>query len=215
MVNNPVPTKREAILKAAAEVFGKKGFHKAKIEDIAQEAGIGKGTVYEYFSSKEQLFRQILIEGMEYFNKLIQREYRSKGTTRDKLFCLLRHYIDIGRKHRPLAKIALMETFPIDDEFRQWLRNMHRQWIKVIESIVKDGMEKGEIRPLDAALFARIFYGGAGMVLAPLASPEEDLDNVEKLAEEIMDYYLQGIAWGNMPSGSKPSGDMPGGNNLR
>ena len=48
--------KREAILKAAMVVFSRDGYHQAKMEEIAKEAEIGKGTVYEYFRSKTDLF---------------------------------------------------------------------------------------------------------------------------------------------------------------
>ncbi|KUK10884.1 MAG: Transcriptional regulator, TetR family [Clostridia bacterium 41_269] len=58
-IKNPEEKKRR-ILDAAAKVFSKKGFHKAKIEEIAKEAGIGKGTIYEYFASKEELFKEML-----------------------------------------------------------------------------------------------------------------------------------------------------------
>lgn len=47
--------KHQAIINAASDVFGEVGFAKARIEDIAKRASVGKGTVYEYFSSKEQL----------------------------------------------------------------------------------------------------------------------------------------------------------------
>ena len=47
--------KHQAIIQAASDVFGEVGFAKARIEDIAKRASVGKGTVYEYFSSKEQL----------------------------------------------------------------------------------------------------------------------------------------------------------------
>ena len=51
--------KKEQILHAALEVFAKQGLQKGKIADIAEKAGIGKGTVYEYFSSKEEIFKAI------------------------------------------------------------------------------------------------------------------------------------------------------------
>lgn len=57
--------KREAILLSAFEVFKKKGFHSAKIEDIAKNAGIGKGTIYEYFSSKKEIFEKAFINNLQ------------------------------------------------------------------------------------------------------------------------------------------------------
>ena len=48
--------KQKQIIRAAAEVFAKKGFARTVMADIALQAGIGKGTTYEYFKSKEDLF---------------------------------------------------------------------------------------------------------------------------------------------------------------
>jgi len=48
--------RRQALAAAAAEVFAEKGFAGARIADVAERAGVGKGTVYEYFRSKEELF---------------------------------------------------------------------------------------------------------------------------------------------------------------
>ena len=53
------PDKRELILEAAARVFGEKGFHQATVEEIAKEAGVGKGTIYQYFDSKDEIFREL------------------------------------------------------------------------------------------------------------------------------------------------------------
>ena len=48
--------KRQILVEAAAQVFSKQGFANTRVSDISQHAGVGKGTVYEYFSSKEELF---------------------------------------------------------------------------------------------------------------------------------------------------------------
>ena len=54
------PAKAEAIIRAAIHIFARDGLEKGKIADIAKEAGIGKGTVYEYFNSKDEIFHGIL-----------------------------------------------------------------------------------------------------------------------------------------------------------
>ena len=51
--------RRDNILEAAALVFSEKGYHQARVEEIAVQAGIGKGTVYEYFASKLELFQEM------------------------------------------------------------------------------------------------------------------------------------------------------------
>ena len=59
--------KRENILASATDVFSNKGFHMTNIMDIANHAGIGKGTVYEYFDSKSDLFIEVLKFNTESF----------------------------------------------------------------------------------------------------------------------------------------------------
>ena len=59
----PLPSKRSAkerILEAALEVFSNKGFHPATTDEIAERAGVGKGTLYRYFETKEKLFAQLV-----------------------------------------------------------------------------------------------------------------------------------------------------------
>lgn len=67
--------KRTSIVEAAIRVFARKGLEKGKIADVAEEAGIGKGTVYEYFTSKEEIFSAIEMsvmgEMMEQFERLM------------------------------------------------------------------------------------------------------------------------------------------------
>jgi AcrR family transcriptional regulator len=56
---------RQAIVEAAMRIFGQTGFRDAKIADIAAEAGVATGTLYNYFSSKEEIFQSILDDGRE------------------------------------------------------------------------------------------------------------------------------------------------------
>ena len=58
-------SKRERILNAAEALFAEKGFSAATVEEVAKRAGIGKSTVYEYFGSKDEIFRQTLKAGLE------------------------------------------------------------------------------------------------------------------------------------------------------
>ena len=73
-------TKRELIIHAAIKVFGRTGLEKGKIADIAREAGIGKGTVYEYFRSKDELFQAIeeyfIISMIGPLRELVDRDVR-------------------------------------------------------------------------------------------------------------------------------------------
>ena len=64
--------KQAEIVKHAADVFSQTGYHASKIQDIATAAGIGKGTVYEYFRTKDQLFLAVYDAWMSEFEQIVQ-----------------------------------------------------------------------------------------------------------------------------------------------
>ncbi len=63
--------KRRKIYKAALKVFAKKGFHNTKMQDVAEKASLGKGTLYWYFKSKEELFQFVIRCGFAEFNEAV------------------------------------------------------------------------------------------------------------------------------------------------
>ncbi len=64
--------KRALIIKAAVRVFSRQGFHQARVEDIAQEAGVGKGTIYEYFENKRNLFEEVVLETFNFYSSQME-----------------------------------------------------------------------------------------------------------------------------------------------
>ncbi|MDQ7053892.1 MAG: TetR/AcrR family transcriptional regulator [candidate division KSB1 bacterium] len=86
--------RRQAILDAASRIFAQKGFERATLDEIAEAAEFGKGTIYNYFSSKEELFFTLLEEGRQYFQELIQQALNRAETGHKKksnaiLMCVL------------------------------------------------------------------------------------------------------------------------------
>ena len=63
---------REAILVAAERVFGRLGFHDAKMADVAAEAGVAAGTLYNYFTNKDEIFASIIVRGREQLDAMVQ-----------------------------------------------------------------------------------------------------------------------------------------------
>ena len=89
--------RRKDIIDAALEVFGTYGFHKAKMGEIAERAGIGKGTIYEYFSSKKDLFEEMLKSIVDIYFERASIISQEVGTVNDKLVSFARYHGKIGR----------------------------------------------------------------------------------------------------------------------
>lgn len=191
--------KRQQIIAAALQVFSEKGYHKAKIEEIAQAAQVGKGTVYEYFRSKEQLFQEMLREGMASFDASLDNALKQEHSVKDKLKVMVRLCIRLGQNYRPLARMALLEGAVIEESLREWMLNLYRSRVSVIERVVREGIDSGEIRPINPKLFAGLFYTALGVLHSPfradiLPGDWVEEEETEELAGMVIDYVFSGIA---------------------
>lgn len=152
--------RRADILSAALTEFREMGYERAKIEEIARAAGIGKSTVYEYFSSKDDLLVAVLHEGLERLNLLLSEMLDSPAPLRQTLTELL------GRGGRSLCNSVLPLTMldvkncPAAAEFlRANGDNELRVVLGLLEQRVHRAIEEGEVRgDLDAHFAAGMTF---------------------------------------------------------
>jgi len=99
---------REAILAAAGRVFGRLGFHAAKMADIAAEAGVAAGTLYNYFSSKDEIFATMLEEGQQRMLDAVEESAREPDP-RLRLGAVVRTIFAFLEQDGPLVAVFLRE----------------------------------------------------------------------------------------------------------
>jgi len=147
------------ILEAARKVFAKKGFHDATVDDIANAAGVAKGTVYLYYRSKQEVYLAALKFGIAQMYSALVEEVRRVSTTEEKLRALIAAKLAYFEENRDFFKIYYFElgkipTHPgtIDSEFK----SLYLDQARLVESILKEGSRKKAIRNLrtDQAAFA-------------------------------------------------------------
>ncbi len=78
---NKKKLKREKIIDAAAELFSRKNYHEVMMEDVAKLVSVAKGTVYNYFNSKEDLYFSIMQSRLEKLTSLLKERINSEGST--------------------------------------------------------------------------------------------------------------------------------------
>ncbi len=156
--------KREQILKAAIEVFGSKGFHTANIIDIAEKAGIGKGTIYEYFESKNSLF----IEAIRYKTQIYLEKMECHINKYNSFYDKINAFIDFQRivikENFNFADVFIKnheDTFLTADDKKEACDLMIKARKKVIEilaDILDPKREKSDLCVTDEEFTADIFY---------------------------------------------------------
>ena len=139
------------ILEAARKVFAKKGFHDATVDDVANAAGVAKGTVYLYYRSKQEVYLAALKFGIGQMYTLLVDEVNKVATTEEKLRGLIAAKLAYFDENRDFFKIYYSElgkipTHPggIDSEFKA----LYLEQARLVEYIVKDGIRKKAIRNL-------------------------------------------------------------------
>jgi AcrR family transcriptional regulator len=178
--------KRRRILDAADELFSKDAFDKVKMDDIAEKSGVGKVSIYRYFSTKDELLVEYLREkGRAYLEKLHNAEASAKGC-RKKLIALVQASMNFFYDRSFLLK--LLDRAGIDHD-RQvdfpWL-DAQQQSFRMLKSLLAEGIAKREFEVHDLELAVR---GLIGAMRIQLLYPADDVKRRE-IPERIVETVI-------------------------
>jgi len=190
-----VKDKREAIIKAAAEVFSQKGFHQARVEEIARKAGIGKGTVYEYFNSKEELLKEVLSYIVRQHVKIFAGEIDEKTSAVEQIKEILKQHFNFMGRHRNIARLLLENNLflSLNEEIRTWLLEKKLEKIAALERVLQKGVAEGEFREdFKPGLAAHLIFGAVMAVGSAVVHGDPNLDG-DCLADSVIDLLLSGL----------------------
>lgn len=152
--------KRKKILEAAALVFSKKGFHQARMDEIAEMASVAKGTLYYNFSSKSMLFSATVTEGLESIVKQVTEKLESDLPFIEHFRILIEAMISLYLKNNKLARILLNElSSGIDSKVLAEIESVQDRFIKFIEGLLLKGQQRGYLKTMNVNLAAIAVMG--------------------------------------------------------
>lgn len=184
--------KRHAILEAAAGLFGRRGFHDTRVEEIADLAGVAKGTVYEYFPSKEDLFKGIIHTSFERYLTLAKEAGDGDLSAGARLRALIQASLAFALENRNLARMMLDNPPNCKADLRDHIL-MTRQHIReVYVGIIEDGITAGEFRPLDPHSAAGMVLGAVQEVVLQSIFCKEVRRSVE-VVDQLIDFLMGGL----------------------
>jgi len=182
--------KRRVLLEAAVRVFARRGFHAARVGDIAEEAGVAHGLLYHYFSSKEEVLETIFRETWTDLLAAVRDVEESGEPAQEQLRQVAAILLRSWRRDPDLVRV-LVRGVARSSELDRHIGNVGDAFA-AIERIVRRGQEAGALRPeLDARLTSVIFYGAieellTGWVLELLPDADEDVARAEQTVVEIV-----------------------------
>jgi TetR/AcrR family fatty acid metabolism transcriptional regulator len=177
------PTER--ILDTAERLFGARRFHEVRMEDIAAEAEVGKGTLYRYFRDKDELFLALLERAARQFIEHVRAETSPVKGARAKLVVMTDTIIRYFEDNRHLSDLI---------QRAEVLRGRNMPWqyardelFQLFVQLCEEGRRDGEFEVVDVGLGAAVFLFGLRGIFR-----FEQCPRPPDLAERLVDHFLNG-----------------------
>lgn len=182
--------RKEQILRAAEKLFARKGYPETTIVDIAKEAHTSEATLYEYFSSKEELLFSIP-RGLTLMEK-DKLEFilaHVKGVAA-KIRCFIYHYIWIWQTHPDYASVALLQLRQNRNFIKTEEWQIIHDFLRILLPELKKGIESGELKPdtnpelVLTMMLSTVEYMVVNWILR--GKPENLLDYVDPITDQLL-----------------------------
>ena len=192
---------RRKILDAAREVFFRDGFMAANLDEVAQKAGVAKGTLYRYFDSKAELYVAVLAHNGEIFKQRMRETVSGDSPAADRIRHASKFYFDHWIRNRDYFQIfwAIENQAVIGELPLGVLGEVSTLWeecIEIVAGIVSQGVDRGEFRDCDPWEVANILWTVAnGLIQTEKSATRRSLRRVglEKAFDDAIELFLRGL----------------------
>jgi len=184
--NEEREARKQRILKGALEVFKASGLEGATMDQIAQNSGFGKATLYYYFKSKEDVFSAILEDGWENIWESLEPIIADVDSPRNSFIKLLMKIAEIAQERPGLFEFLFNAPKTIKLDNQPWKEYQHRLY-GVIQGLLEDGVKEGEFPKINPELMFKAL-GGLFMGLVFMGDKKEPVSekDVEKLLNQLI-----------------------------
>ncbi|MFE9095190.1 TetR/AcrR family transcriptional regulator [Streptomyces sp. NPDC007264] len=190
---------RQKLYEAAVTLIAEQGFSATTVDEIAERAGVAKGTVYYNFASKSVLFEELLRHGVGLLTASL-REAREKtglagGTRVDALDAMIRSGLGFIARYPAFTQLFVAELWRTNRAWQSTLMVVRQQVVAVIEDVLREGVANGEFsEEIDVPLTAAALVG---MVLVAALDwqsfqPERSLDDVHASLSRLLQGRVSG-----------------------
>jgi len=181
-------TKEQAILEAASHVFAMRPFHEVLIDDIAADASIGKGTIYRYFPTKEDLYFATILHGLDTLADIAARAIDPEPSPPRRLERIAAEITEFFWDKGYLFPLLPPQNARNFDRHTEILRRRGKL-LRLVQETILAGIERREFRGVDARIAAEMFLGMVRSVIL-FRGPE---DSSQELIANVIGVFLQGI----------------------
>ncbi len=191
--------RKKHILTCAKKLFSQHGFYKTQISDIISDAGIARGTVYQYFSNKDDIFVTLVEDFYHDWEKSITLKLENLNldqiSPKQYIFHRIKNTLVFLETDRDLCNIVLRMGIGLHRDFDTLIEKFEKKIIKLVSGDLELGIRYGSVRKninmeLTANLLAGALFRLSYFYFVQKKAPHLDLDEITK---EILDIIIPGI----------------------
>jgi AcrR family transcriptional regulator len=185
-----IPFLRETILSHAGELFAKTDFALVSVDEVAARSGVGKGSIYRQFGSKEALYATVVIEGFKHLQSEIRTALNCSISTRDQIETVVRHTLMYFWPRRQFFAL-LRDPTALPASLERSYRNQRHELAKIVGAILIEGVKRGTLRAgLDSRIAAESLLG----MLRGINRYCREYTTPESAADAVLSIFLDGCA---------------------
>jgi len=185
--------KKQRLMQSVERLFRDRRFDAVTLDEVARKADVGKGTIYLYFSDKEDLIFQTAVSGFDEMCRLLRQDAAEEGTFRERLLRACEDLSAFFQARRPLFRIILLEGERTGSGgvpgLRQRWRKRRKTLTEAVAAIIAQGMETGQLRSeMPADMLAEYLLG----MLRTRSWELEDRPPSQRTLASVVDLFLKG-----------------------
>jgi len=188
--------KEEVILEAALKIIKGKGFHRARMSDIAREANISYGLVYHYFKTKDDLFEAILYRWWDSLFHLMKDISEAPSNVQMKLRHIIDYFLDTYQDNPALVNIFITEISRSTSNLTADRLEYFKKFMALTEGIIAQGQKNETLRnDFKARYLTYIFLGALEAFVSTMVLADQNIKGdvqKERIAESILEVFLNG-----------------------
>ncbi len=186
---------RKAILRAAVRLFDQKGYEKTSIEELAREAGVGKGTIYTYFQTKTQIFYAFCEEQLEFVHAELASKTDPHAPIIEQIMTVFMGEFIHVTQNKEFGRFFMQQVLFPEDRDKESHEEVDNQWLELLFSIFSRAQKKNELRQdIELLYLAGHFYALYIMVVSSWYSGRIETEEVAPGMRLLFEQALEGLA---------------------
>jgi len=187
-----VPDKRQLIMQTAERLFTHRRIHEITLDEVAQKAHVGKGTIYRYFEDKDDLFFQVATSGFDELCEVLQAQVAAEGPFRPRLLQMAVALTTFFEGRREMFRMMQAEDARMPEckalLRERWLKH-RRRLVESVAGVLRQGVGEGFVREdVSLEVLANLLLG----MLRARTMDLRDIPENERRHDLVIDIFLNG-----------------------